>query len=303
MAQKRVGSELDNAVTKLVSAGPGTRTDVNMGQEIDSGEETVEYNAPLPNPVPFMAAPAPAPAAPPAVQLFSQLYGPDYFAQRAAYDARVATARANSMGLAANMPGGAGAYTTALVNRGQRIIVRARPLPIESDPVVQQLALQKADVIAKLNALTPVLTAKQNQLIKRRLENITRVQKGKKKGDEKTPSSDALQKLLFRALEMHASRRAAQLGAQARRARKERHALMSHQRGVALPDGTTVGLSRRYYKKRATGDIQTQANIEAKAEKKKLRLQLTKINKDRRVLIAQKHNRKVNPKDLKEPVQ
>lgn len=295
---KRPGEAIEEAVNKLVDQGTGIRGAAAMEQTPaseaagSSGEETNVYLNP-PSPLPPLG-PVPAPAAP---MLFANQYGPDYFARRAAHEATLAQNRALALQAAVNLPGGAANYI-AYNMRNSLGALRTRPLPIENDPLVKQLAVQQNDVATKIDALLPVLTIKQAQKIKARMENITKVQKGKKRGQPKTPTQDQLQKVLYRALEFHASRRAAQLGAQARRARRERHALMNHQRGVAMADGTTVGLSRRYYKKRATSEIQRNADEQAKAEKKALRLQLTKINKDNRVAIARAHARKINPKDL-----
>lgn len=295
---KRPSEAINDAVTKLADQGAGLRN-AELMQSVpseaagSSGEETVVYANPPPNPLPPLMT-VPAPAAP---VLFANQYGPEYFAARAAREATLIQNRALAMQAAANLPGGAGNYIPYIM-RNSLGALRTRPLPIENDPLVNQLAIQQNDVASKIQALLPVLTIKQAAKINARMENITKVQKGKKRGQPKTPTQDQLQKVLFRALEFHASRRAAQLGAQARRARRERHALMNHQRGVAMADGTTVGLSRRYYKKRATSEIQRNADEQAKAEKKALRLQLTKINKDNRVAIARAHERKINPKDL-----
>lgn len=301
MSSKRPGEDLNDAVNKIVNETGAMRAVQPMQSEtsapLSSGEETVVYDNPtLPR---LNLAPAPAAIVPFAT---AANYPAAYFAARAAEDARIAQGRLD-----------AGAYMTAnnlnpanlttYIGASGLVRIRNRVLPNETDPLVQQLALQQADVVTKINALKNNLTIKQQLYLQRRLENITKVQKGKKRGENKIPTTDQLQKVLFRALELNASRRAAQLGAQARRARRERHALQNHQRGVAMPDGTTVGLSKRHYKKRATSEIQRAADANAQAEKKALRLQLTKINKDARVAIARAHERKVNPKDLQPPKQ
>jgi len=174
----------------------------------------------------------------------------------------------------------------------------ARPQPVEMDPLVQQLALQQAEVNSKINSLLPVLTMKQRLLIKRRLETITHYRKGKRAGDVKSPTTDQLHKVLFRALELHASRRAAQLGAQARRAKRERHALQQKGRPVDLPDGTTVGNNKRYLKKIASNSVRKVGIQQAQNEAKAIRLTYTQANKERRVAIARAHGRKIQPKDL-----
>jgi len=72
---------------------------------------------------------------------------------------------------------------------------------------------------------------------------------------------------------------------------------------IALEDGTTVGTNKRYYKKIASNAVRKVAEQTAQAEAKAVRLQITKINKDRRIAVARAHDRKVNPKDTRAPVQ
>lgn len=294
---KRPSEAIDVASNKLMNEGLGFRNAEGMqgdnpSDALDSLGETEVYDQPLPPP-PYMA---PLPAPPPAPAYVPYAPPPGYWEQRAAYAAAQQRSRALALEAAARTDRGAGAFTVVNLS-GARATLREKRLPIETDPLVRQLASQKADVVAKLNQLMPVLTFKQAEKIKGRLDNISRYMKGKKRGQTKEPTQDQLQKVLFRALEMHAARRAAQLGAQARRARKERHALQNHKRGIALPDGTTIGNNKRHYKKLATNALQKVSDGQVAQEKRALRLQLTNQNKQERMAVAAAHDRKINPKD------
>ncbi len=300
------GQQLQSAVDKQTALAKEA-----MEGDIDPGYETVQYNEPLPA-APFSIGnvaerPASIFAGVP-VGMGGPGYVPRSFeetrAARSAYDMQIAANRAAAAAVVQAMPPADRARAVVRVDsRTGRPYIATRPLPVEMDPLVQQLSLQTADVVTKINSLYPTLSGKQQVYIKRRLETITHVRKGKHAGDVKTPTSDQLNKVLFRALELHASRRAAQLGAQARRARRERHSLMQRARPIALEDGTTVGTNKRYYKKLASNAVRKVAEQTAQAEAKAVRLQITKINKDRRIAIARAHDRKVNVKDTRPPVQ
>jgi hypothetical protein len=293
---KRPGPEFENAVNRQLAArtepsaaGSGAETEIYMEEEGAYG--------PAMNP-------AWVPPPPRALSYVPRTYDDAYIAARRAAEANLAqqltAARGTAMTFASTTPFGRESFVTSVQPGGTgRVFLRQKVLPIDNDPLVKQLALQEADVKAKIQALAPALTYRQNTILTKRMGRITTVTKGKKAGDQKLPTGAQLNKVLFRAIEMHAKRRAAQLGAQARRARRERHALQQKGRVIALPDGTSVGFNKRAYKKSATSAIQQAANFAAKNEKKQLRDQLTANNKKNRVDVATSHGRKVNPKDLK----
>jgi hypothetical protein len=302
---KGPGEELENTVKKK------TKANEQALEDIDPGYETTIYKEPIENLPRLQTVDVPA-------SIFAggplPLGGPGYIpftgpgaqgmyetsrAARAAYEARLSVGRAAAQQ----------ALATLSPEERQRTIIRtdprtglsrlaARPLAVEMDPLVQQLSLQTADVENKIRSLIPTLTEKQKIYLDRRWETITHHRKGKKGGDPKTPTTDQLNKLLFRALELHASRRAAQLGAQARRARRERHALQQKGRTIAMPDGSVVGTNKRHYKKLASNAVRKAGIQAAQAEAKAVRKNITQINKERRVAIARAHDRKVQPKDL-----
>jgi len=296
---KRPGEELNSAVQKQTALqtvpAPAMEQDAPSMISFDQAGSTVEYPMIGPQQAPMIPLDPNDPLA------VDPNYRPIAFpnvldlAARRNYEMQVAAARAAA--IAAGQQQGFGPVTTVLAPRRGGVFLRGRPLEIESDPLVRQLATQTADVENKITSLLPTLTQKQRLRIQARMRNIKTVVKGKHRGTAKIPTADQLQKVLFQTLELHASRRAAQLGAQARRARRERHALMQHKRGVDLPDGTTVGLNKRHYKKLATNAIQKAADAQAQAEKKALRVTLTNNNKQARVAVATAHGRKVNPKD------
>lgn len=306
---KRPGDELTSAVEKQTAINAGAM------QEEDAGYDTVVYNEPLPS--------APAPAATSIGNLVGRpnsifagaplpmggpgYVPPDFAASRAREASRAAILAGGRQAaqrvidsLPADVQQTVSVYTSPATGLSY---LRNKPLPIDRDPLVQQLAVAQADIQSKINSLIPQLTIKQQDRIKRRWESITHVRKGKEAGKTKVPTTDQLQKVLFQTLEMHASRRAAQLSAQARRAKRERHALMQRNRPIALEDGTTVGINKRYFKKIASNSVRKAGVYKAKQDAKAVRMEITAANKARRVAIAQSHNRKVNPKDRLPPKQ
>jgi len=181
---------------------------------------------------------------------------------------------------------------------GYKMIARQHPLQPEqllgsmrSDPLVGDLAAQYAKTVSTINALKPIMTEKQKSYIGKRLETITHVRKGRKAGTVKTPTTAQLQKVLMRAHELAASRRRAQMTAQVKRARAERHALVRSGRTIYTPNGT-VGYNRRHSKKLASNAIKAKGIADAKAEAKAGRANITAINKQYRRDVAAVYNRK-----------
>ncbi len=166
---------------------------------------------------------------------------------------------------------------------------------IQSDPLLGDLKKQYADATAQISSLKQIMTEKQKEYIDKRIQTITHTRKGKKAGEVKTPTTAQIQKVLMRAHELAASRRRAQLTAQVKRARAERHSLMKSKRIIYTTEGP-VGANRRYYKKVASNDPIKRQMLAAKADAKQLRAQLTNINKADRLAVAQKYGRKL-PKE------
>jgi hypothetical protein len=191
-------------------------------------------------------------------------------------------------------------YLMARVNeRTGAWYITSKPLAIDSDPLVQEVGTRLAAVKAKIDAIHPTLSFKQAVTIQKMWRRATIISKGKHENEaRKVPNVKALEKVLFRALEFHASRRAAQLAAQARNARAQRHSLQQHSKPVALPDGRTIGTNKRWLKKIASKAIIRDGTQAAKAAAAQERARHTAVNKARRVQVAVSHNRKVNKKDL-----
>lgn len=174
-----------------------------------------------------------------------------------------------------------------------------KPLAITTDPLVEHCRREKEETLVKVDALAKDLTTAQRTILNKQANRLITITKGRHAHEpRKNISCTGLQKLLYRALEMQAARRAAQLSAQARHARKERHSLMNKGRTVALPDGSTVGYNKRYEKKLASHAIINDAQAAAKAQAKAEREAHTALNKANRVAVAQAHGRKVSRKDL-----
>lgn len=170
--------------------------------------------------------------------------------------------------------------------------------PIASDPLVQLEAARMVDFNAKIAELTPIMTDRQREII-RKMQVRATTYRGSKHGDlPKVPTTKQKEKILYRAIELFSQRRAAQLRAQARRAAKERHALQTHKRTVALADGSTVNYNKRAEKKQASDSIKKTAKIQAQIEAGTQRARMARQNKAERVAIATAHGRKINRKDL-----
>lgn len=170
--------------------------------------------------------------------------------------------------------------------------------PLASDPLVQLEASRMVDFNAKIAELTPIMTDRQKEII-RKMQVRATTYRGSKHGDlPKTPTTKQKEKIMFRAIELFSMRRAAQLRAQARRAAKERHALQTHKRTVALADGNVVNYNKRAEKKQASDNIKKAAKIQAQIEAGTERARYVRRNKAERVAIATAHGRKISRKDL-----
>lgn len=180
-----------------------------------------------------------------------------------------------------------------------RVSIFTKPLPVESDPFIVEQGSRIAAIRNKVNSMLPQLTGRQQAIIKAMEKRATeRKKRGKPGVEAKLPTIKQLDKILFRALEFFSARRAAQLNAQARAARTQRHGLQNHKTTVALADGRTVNRNKRWLKKRASQARIADAVADAKVAAAADRAVLTARNKANRVAIATSHGRKVNKKDL-----
>lgn len=190
-------------------------------------------------------------------------------------------------------------YTIRVNQTTGRWYLARKPLAIQRDPYVKEMGARIAEVDSKISALEGDLTERQRNIITKLKERATQYVKGKKKGLPRPQiSAKALDRVVFRALEMQASRRKAQLGAQERAARKQRHDLVGKKRTVALPNGQRVGYNMRAAKKAASSALINDNLAPLKQAAKADRDARTALNKQRRVSYAQARNNKINPKDL-----
>jgi len=189
-------------------------------------------------------------------------------------------------------------WTIAVDSRTGFSHLRRKVLSLQSDPFVKEMGQRLGEVKTKIASLLPDLTPRQRVILEKMMKRATQYNKGKKDREPKQPSAKDMDKVLFRALEFQASRRAAQLRKQAMSARRERHALQQHKRPIALADGRTVGLNRRYQKKIMRAALISDAASAAKATARQEAAVLTQRNKAYRVAVARARNNKVNPKDL-----
>lgn len=187
-------------------------------------------------------------------------------------------------------------YTFRVNPNGSGSLV-AKPLQIEKDPLIQEVGSRVAEIKQKIENLAPVLTDRQKVVISKMLNRASKYTKGKKEGLAKPPSFKAYDKVLMRALEFYSGRRAAQLNRQARIARTQRMALKAKSKPIALANGQTVGINKRWLKKRATQGIIADAVGAAKVQAANERAALTARNKANRVAVATSHGRKVSKND------
>lgn len=187
-------------------------------------------------------------------------------------------------------------YTFRINPNGTSTLVE-RPLQIEKDPLIQEVGTRVAEISAKVAALGPVLTDRQQGIITKMFARAQKYSKGKKEGLKKPASIKAYDKILMRALEFYSERRAAQLNRQARIARTQRMGLKAKNKPIALSDGRTVGINKRWLKKRATAAIKKDAMNGAKDQAAAERAAMTARNKATRVAVAQAHGRKISKRD------
>lgn len=154
-----------------------------------------------------------------------------------------------------------------------------------SDPLVQHSIGAFENATAKIQQLKVDMTAKQRIRIDRRLRSISFYRKGKKESEAKSPSVAQVNKVLYLAFEMNASRRRAQLGAQMRRARAERHSLVQKKRTLALPDGSVINYNKRAAKKEYADAVRKQAKQEASANIQVANASATERNKATRAAV------------------
>jgi len=191
-----------------------------------------------------------------------------------------------------------GDYYGRYVPGNDTFIMVQKTNPLASDPLVQLEATRMIDFNKKIEELTPILTARQKEII-RKMQVRATTYRGSKHGDlPKIPTTKQKEKILYRAIELFSQRRAAQLKAQARRAAKERHALQAKKRTVALADGTVVNYNKRSEKKQASDNIKKAAKIQAQIVAGTERARYVRRNKAERVAVATAHGRKINRKDL-----
>lgn len=189
-------------------------------------------------------------------------------------------------------------YYGRYVPGSDKFIVVQKTNPLATDPLVQLEATRMIDFNKKIEELTPIMTDRQREII-RKMQVRATTYRGSKHGDlPKTPTTKQKEKILYRAIELFSQRRAAQLKAQARRAAKERHALQSKKRTVALADGTIVNYNKRSEKKQASDNIKKAAKIQAQIVAGTERARYVRRNKAERVAVATAHGRKINRKDL-----
>lgn len=190
-------------------------------------------------------------------------------------------------------------YTTRVNQTTGNWYLARKPLAIQRDPYVKEMGARLAEVDAKLSALDGDLTERQRGIITKLKKRALFYVKGKKENLPRPQvSAKALDRVVFRALEMQAARRKAQLGAQERAARKQRHDLVGKKRTVALPNGQRVGYNMRAAKKAASDALINDNLAPLKEAAKAERAARTAVNKQRRVQYAQARNNKINPKDL-----
>ena len=189
-------------------------------------------------------------------------------------------------------------YYGRYVPQSDKFIVVQKTNPLATDPLVQLEASRMVDFNAKIAELTPIMTDRQREII-RKMQVRATTYRGSKHGDlPKTPTTKQKEKILYRAIELFSQRRAAQLKAQARRAAKERHALQAKKRTVALADGTVVNYNKRSEKKQASDNIKKSAKIQAQIIAGTERARYVRRNKAERVAVATAHGRKISRKDL-----
>jgi len=293
MTTRSAGEDLNDALTKQQRI----TEQISMAEDPSTTQATVQYMAPARLQVdPSYTHGLPPPAVSPA--MYDRMVAA---AQReAAFDAARrqmlpgALAQLAESGIERAVP-----VFTRDPNTGQ-IVVRGRQLPpaavgflgsMQSDPLIADLSTQYNKAVQSISVLKGNLTEKQKKYIDKRLETITHKRKGRNAGEVKTPTTAQIQKVLMRAHELAASRRRAQMTAQVKRARAERHALMQSKRPIYTTEGT-VGYNKRYGKKLASNAVKAQGIAEAKAEAKKARANITAENKRDRAAVAQKYGRK-----------
>lgn len=282
-------------------------SDVNLEEFLGLPEEAPSTQV-YPTPASMAASPqafSPAPATPildvvPATNMRLPIRGGVYDPRLLARMPMLNASRAAAMASLNSLPESERPKYVVRVNSttGNWYLAR-RPLAIQQDPFVKEMGARLAEVDAKLVALQGDLTERQLKILTKLKTRATTYVKGEKKGLPRPQvSAKALDRLLFRALEMQASRRRAQLGLQMRSARKQRHDLVDKKRTVQLADGSTVNYNKRAQKKLATSARVKDSVAEAKAAARADRQVLTQRNKAERIAIAQAHNNKPNRRDL-----
>lgn len=295
-----------NPNADVAEAADQAEKKANIADPIDEDAVTQRYDAPLVN--------RGAQALPPVVDVGPQVLSPNIslignnrgsFRQasqlvNASFANQSMSSLSDAQATLARMPEAERAKYMVVSNRFTGLsYVRAKPLPIEKDPLVQEMGGRKAEIRAKLDTLKPVLSTRQNEIVEKMWRRATVIGKGAKANEERPiATAKNLDKVLFRALEFFSARRAAQLGAQARNARKQRHALQNHSKPVYLPNGGRVGLNKRHQKKMATSAIVKDAEGVARVQAKAERDARTARNKAARVAVAQAFGRKVRARDL-----
>lgn len=297
--------ERDNKVQNVhVRSGD---TDVNLEEFLGLPEEAPSTQV-YPTPSSMAASPqafSPAPATPmldvvPVVNTRLPIRGGVYDPRLAARMPMLNAQRAAAIASLNSLPESERPKYVVRVNSmtGNWYLAR-RPLAIQQDPYVKEMGARMAEVDAKLLALQGDLTERQIKILTKLKNRAVNYVKGKKRGLPRPQvSAKSLDRLLFRALEMQASRRRAQLGLQERSARKQRQDLVDKKRTVQLPDGSTVNYNKRAQKKAVTSARVKDSVAEAKAAAAADRQVLTQRNKAERLAIAQTHNNKPNPRDL-----
>lgn len=283
--------------------------DINLDEflGLPEGEKAQpSYPSPANTASAVQEAMTPAPAAIPSLNVVSALpprmARGNMFYDRGWVDRQssLAASRAAAQATLETMPEGERRKYVVRVNQstGAWYIAR-RPLALNNDPFVKEMGTRLAEVDAKLKALEPDLTERQVKVLLKLKNRAINYVKGKKEGLPRPQvSAKSLDRLLFRALEMQASRRKAQLGAQERSARKQRHDLVTKKRTVQLADGSTVNYNRRAAKKYATAARIKDAVGAAKVAAAQERAVIVARNKDQRVRTAISHNNKPNKRDL-----
>lgn len=259
--------------------------------DMDSEASTVTYPSPVPK-LQVVDVPA-GPVLPPRL-----MYGGIYDPQRAPSNI-IQAGRAQAQAALDKMDDDeAKMWTIAVDSRTGFSHLRRKVLAVEDDPFVKEMGQRVGELKTKITKLLPDLTPRQRVIIEKMMRRATQYNKGKRDREPKQPKAKDIDKVLFRALEFQASRRAAQLRKQAMSARRERHALQQKKRPIALANGQTVGLNRRYQKKVLRAALISDAASAAKATARQQAAMLTQRNKAHRVAVARARNIKVNPKDL-----